>query len=167
MRRDARTILPRKVIEATPIHLAVPNDARFIAAFSRDCIECGLGWSYTPAKVLRAIASRSTNVAVMREHDRPIGFGIMDYGDSSAHLALLGVLPARRRGGRGAQLLEWLELCAVNAGIERIRVETRADNLAAGAFYRACGYEELARIDGYYRGTVDAIRLEKRLHGRA
>ena len=49
------------------------------------------------------------------------------------------------------------------AGIECVRLEARADNPNAIAFYRRQGYREAGRIAGYYRGTVDAVRLEKRL----
>jgi ribosomal-protein-alanine N-acetyltransferase len=144
----------------TPIRLATSKDAALIAEMSRDYVEHGLGWSWTASRVLAAVNNQATNVAVAGELS---GFGIMHYGDDSAHLALLAVRPALQRRGLGTLLLEWLEKPARVAGIECIRLEARADNPSAIAFYRRQGYREAARIAGYYRGTVDAVRLEKRL----
>jgi [ribosomal protein S18]-alanine N-acetyltransferase len=87
----------------------------------------------------------------------------MHYGDESAHLSLLAVRPNQQQRGLGALLIAWLEKPALVAGIERIRLEARADNPNAIAFYRKQGFRESGRIAGYYRGSVDAVRLEKRL----
>lgn len=145
------------------VRLATPGDAPAIAALSRDFIEYGLGWSYTPERILRAIRSRTTNVAVIHAHGSLLAAGIMEYGDATAHLVLLGVQPAQRRRGLGRHLLAWLEQCALTAGLETIGVEARADNPGAVAFYQGQGYEARGRVPGYYRGAVDAVRLEKRL----
>jgi len=144
----------------TPIRLATTQDAVPIAEMSRDYVEQGLGWSWTQARVLAAVNNRATNVAVAGDL---VGFGIMHYGDDSAHLALLAVRPALQRRGLGALLLTWLEKPARVAGIDCIRLEARADNPRAIAFYRGQVYREAGRIAGYYRGTMDAVRLEKRL----
>jgi [ribosomal protein S18]-alanine N-acetyltransferase len=144
----------------SPIRLATAQDAALIAEMSRDYVEHGLGWSWTCARVLAAVNNRATNVAVAGEL---VGFGIMHYGDDSAHLALLAVRPALQRRGLGSLLLSWLEKPARVAGIECIRLEARVDNPNAIAFYRHQGFREAGRITGYYRGTMDAVRLEKRL----
>lgn len=151
------------MLDIPAIRLATPGDAHAIAALSRDCIEQGLGWTYTSSRILRAIRSRSTNVAVIHEHHALLGAGIMGYGDTTAHLVLLGVQPTRRRRGWGRQLLAWLEACAVTAGLDKIGVETRADNTDAIAFYLGQGYAVRGRVPGYYRNVVDAVCLEKRL----
>ena len=72
--------------------------------------------------------------------------------------------PARRRQGVGRALLEWLEVTARTAGTGVIRLETRASNAAAQAFYRAHGYVQIDRLRGYYDGAEDALRLAKDLH---
>jgi ribosomal protein S18 acetylase RimI-like enzyme len=145
------------------IQLACGSDAECIAAMSRDYIESGLVWSWVPARVLRSIRDADSNVAVARAGGALIGFGIMHYGDDSAHLALLAVHPAHRNCGLGSRLLSWLEKCARVAGIQRIDVEARADNPLAVAFYRRQGYEPCAVIGGYYQGRIDAVRLRKPL----
>jgi ribosomal protein S18 acetylase RimI-like enzyme len=151
------------VLEIPSVRLATPGDAHAIAELSRDFIEYGLGWGYTPKRILRAIASRTTNVAVLSEHNRLLAAGIMEYGETTAHLVLLGVHPGQRRKGLGRHLVLWLEECALIAGLGRVDVETRADNPGAVDFYLRLGYEIRGRVPGYYRGIVDAVRLEKRL----
>lgn len=148
------------------IRLATPADARSIAEMSRDYIEHGLGWSWTESRVVCSIRDRSTNVAVVHERGCLLGFGIMQYGEETAHLALLGVQPSHRRRGLGALLVSWLEKPAVTAGIGMIRVEARADNPQAVDFYKKQGYRHLGSVSGYYRGTMDAARLEKMLCSR-
>lgn len=146
-----------------PVCLATARDARAIAELSRDSIEYGLGWRYTQGRILRAIQSRTTNVAVIHERGCVSAFGIMDYGETTAHLVLLGVQPTQRRRGLGARVLRWLEACALTAGLEKICVEARADNPVAVFFYQQQGYGIRSRTTGYYGDVVDAVCLEKRL----
>lgn len=148
------------------ITLAAPGDAHAIAELSRDVIEYGLHWRWTPERVQKSIGSPVKNVVVARDDGRFAGFGIMQYRDDDAHLELLAVAREVRRQGVASALLRWLEACAVTAGIQAVRAEVRAENPAAREFYRRRGYAEIARLSGYYQGVEDAIRLEKRL-GRA
>jgi GNAT superfamily N-acetyltransferase len=145
------------------VTLANESDARGIAEMSRDYVEYGLGWSWTPSRVMKAIRDNATNVAVVRERGLVLGFGIMRYGEEKAHLTLLAVQPTERKRGLGAVLVSWLEKSALTAGIERVQLEARCDNPVAIAFYRDQGYEEAGTVPGYYRGEVDALRLEKSL----
>jgi ribosomal-protein-alanine N-acetyltransferase len=148
------------------ISLAVPAHARDIAEMSREYIEGGLGWSWTPARVLRAIRDESTNVAVVCQQGAMLGFGIMGYGERKAHLVLLAVELDHRKRGLGALLLAWLEKCAFIAGLELIQVEARADNQPALEFYQDQGYRQQGTVPGYYCGIVDAVRFEKTLFAR-
>jgi ribosomal-protein-alanine N-acetyltransferase len=153
----------RSVIVVPEVRLAVPGDARSIAQLSRDNIEHGLNWKWTEARVLRAIASRVVNVAVVHERGRLLAFGVMEYGDQTAHLVLLGVHPSERRRGLGRAVVTWLEACADAAGVGHIRVEARADNPTGIAFYEKLDYRIIGRIPGYYTEFLDGVRLEKRL----
>jgi ribosomal-protein-alanine N-acetyltransferase len=150
------------------IELAQSRDVPRIAAMSRELIEHGLGWRWGPNAVQRALRDRATNIAVARDGDGTlVGFGIMKYADTEAHLLLFGVVPAARRRGVGSALLEWLEATAATAGIELVFLETRAGNDGARAFYGRLGYRELSLLRGYYRGQEDAIRLGKDLTAAA
>jgi len=150
------------MIDAREIRLALAQDAARIATISRDYIEAGLGWGWTPARVARSIRDPATNVALVECGTDLAGFGIMQYLDDDAHLLLFAVRPEYRLRGIGSQLLAWLESTATTAGIELIFLEARASNRAARAFYGARGYRELAKLPRYY-GTEDAVRIGKDL----
>lgn len=145
------------------VRLALPSDAQSIAVLSRDYIEHGLGWTWNRSRILRAIQDKATNVAVVHQRGCIRGFGIMQYGETTAHLCLLGVQPTLQGRGLGGVLLSWLERSAITAGIECIKVEARADNPRGVAFYEKRGFRVRARVPRYYRGIIDAIRLEKSL----
>ena len=147
------------------VRLATTDDAQAIAEMSRQYIEHGLGWSWTPIRVRKAIRDPSTNVAVGHVGGRILGFGIMQYGDETAHLALLAVEADQRKRGLGVLLLSWLEQSALVAGIARIRLEARADNGEGLAFYARQGYRQVGIVSGYYLGVLDAVRFEKALVG--
>lgn len=146
------------------IRLATPADVKAVAELSRREIEYGLPWRWTPPRVLRALRDRETNVAVALGPDGAVvGFGIMNYDQTTAHLSLLAVDAAARRRGVGAALLQWLEQVARVAGIERIDLEARRSNKSALAFYARHGYARTDVVAGYYLGVEDAVRLRKQL----
>lgn len=153
----------RSMLVLPVIRLAHVDDAVAIADMSRRDIEHGLGWSWTEARVRQSIRDAATNVAVMTDAERVIGFGIMQYRDETAHLSLFAISPIHRHRGLGSALLAWLEKPALVAGVQRLRVEARADNLQALAFYERRGFRRFKTVPGYYNGMVDAVRLQKQL----
>lgn len=149
-----------------PVHLAQPRDAEAIAAMSRDFIERGLPWNWRADRVLKAIRHPETNVAVVKVDGALVAFGIMEYLETDAYLALFAVHSASRRKGIGSKLLGWLEASARAAGAERIRLETRRDNGPARSFYNELGYLEVAIRRGRYSDGIDGLVLEKWLRAR-
>jgi ribosomal-protein-alanine N-acetyltransferase len=145
------------------IRLGVPADVRRIAGMSRDYIEHGLGWRWTPARVLAALRAPDVNVAVATRADQFAGFGLMQYKDDEAHLILLAVDAHCRRSGVATALVSWLERCALTAGIGTIYLEARTSNLAARSLYRRLGYHEIALVPGYYSGREDGVRIARDL----
>jgi ribosomal-protein-alanine N-acetyltransferase len=148
------------------LRLARPTDATTIANLSRDLIEYGLRWRWTPMRVAASIRAPDVNVLVARVHDNIAGFAIMRYGDDDAHLDLLAVAPPYRRAGVGRQLLEWLEKCAVVAGIFSVALEVRAGNEGAQLFYKRMSYRILIHLPGYYQGIEAALRMGRDLSHR-
>jgi ribosomal protein S18 acetylase RimI-like enzyme len=151
------------VIREHEICLARTTDALSIAELSRDAIEYGLSWRWTPRRVMRCIHEPDTNVVVIRRGAGLPAFAIMQYGDEEAHIALFAVRASQRRGGLGSALLAWLEATARAAGLSAIRLEVRITNLAGLAFYSHHGFEEVGVSVGYYEGVEDALRMVKRL----
>ena len=145
------------------IGLARRSDVVEIAFMSRDLIEKGLRWSWTPKRVAASVRSPTAIVVVARAAGRIAGFGIMRYGDDEAHLDLLGVDHDCRRAGLGRRLVEWLEKPALVAGISAVFLEVRGSNHDAQAFYERLGYRKLAQIARYYQGRESAIRMGREL----
>ena len=143
--------------------LAIPADASTIADMSRNLIEYGLRSRWTAKRVAASIRDHNVNVLVARLHEHTAGFAIMRYGDHIAHLDLLGVAPQYQRLGVGRQLLEWLERCAVVAGVIRVVLEVRAGNQGAQRFYQRMGYHTLVQLPGYYQGIEAAFRMGRDL----
>jgi ribosomal-protein-alanine N-acetyltransferase len=143
--------------------LARASDADAIANMSRVLIEQGLRWSWTAQRVMKSIRAANVNVLVVRIGGQVTGFAIMRYGDDTAHLDLLAVAPAYRRVGLGRRLVEWLEKCAMTAGIFSVTLEVRAANREALCFYERMGYRAQVRLPGYYQGVEDALRMDRDL----
>jgi ribosomal protein S18 acetylase RimI-like enzyme len=145
------------------LQLASVRDAEPIALLSRNLIEAGLGWSWTPARVRCAINAENANVLVARTPINVVGFGIMRYHWFSAHLDLLAVTSPHRRRGLGRRLLHWLEEAATTAGAVYVFAEARALRPGALAFYERLGYQAIERLPGYYGGQEEGVRLAKSL----
>ena len=143
----------------TEIRLARAADARVMAVMSRELIEAGLGWRWTPACVRSAMRDPETNAIVACAGARPVGFAVMQYGETSAHLLLLAVAADCRRRGIGQALWEWLLASARVAGIAEVRLELRAGNTGARRFYRRLGCVEGATVPGYYAGVEAALQM--------
>ncbi|MGO9994664.1 MAG: GNAT family N-acetyltransferase [Steroidobacteraceae bacterium] len=164
--------------ELSTLALADAADAREIAEMSRDLIEQGLTWSWTPARVQHFITGTESSVVVARRERRGdarrmaaprmaapriAAFAIMHFGDEVAHLNLLAVAPEHRRQGLGRQLMDWLTTTAIEAGVFRINLELRTQNGPARAFYEKLGFDELGVVQGYYQGREAALRMSRRL----
>ena len=145
------------------LRLARASDAQAIANLSRELIEYGLRWRWTAERVAASISADNTNVLVARVDDRVVGFAIMSYGVHVARLNLFAVAPEYQRTGVGRQLLQWLEKCAVVAGIVTVALEVRAANSGAQRFYESMGYRTLVQLPGYYQGVEPALRMGRRL----
>lgn len=148
-------------VPTVSIGLARRCDAAAVACMSRDLIERGLGWRWTPARVACSLRHRDSVVLVARRRAEIAGFAIMQFGNEFAHLSLLGVAPAQRRRGIGRRLLGWLEESANTAGILAVNLEVRIGNGTALAFYRALDYEETGVLRGYYGGRESAVRMTR------
>jgi ribosomal-protein-alanine N-acetyltransferase len=145
------------------IRLATAKDAEPIAVESMAEIEHNLNWKWLPHRVLEAIQDPATNVAVATIGGSMVAFGVMEYHDDQAHLMLFAVREDMRRRGFGSALLRWLEKVALVAGVGCLKVEARADNRPARAFYQKHGYIEIEEVSGMYGHKVDGVRFEKRM----
>ena len=148
-----------------PVQLrpALTCEARSMAEMSRDLVETGLGWRYTPIRMATLISDPDTVALVACDASHIQGFAVMRFGDEHAHLALLCVDAGRQRRGIASRLTKWLVKSAQVAGITSIELEVRADNLAALAFYRRLAFSETQWLPGYYSDRIAARRMVRTL----
>jgi ribosomal-protein-alanine N-acetyltransferase len=149
-------------LDAT-IEFAKPSDAREIAELSREYVEFGLGWRYTPQKVASLLQRQSKNVVVARRGEKLMGFGIMTYRNDSANLDLLAVKRRYRRRGVARQIVTWLVDVAVAAGMHSVFVQVRKINDGAINFYRKLGFYKIEEMPGYYHGEETGVIFCKSL----
>jgi ribosomal-protein-alanine N-acetyltransferase len=145
------------------LRLALPEDAGPIAAMSRELIESGLPWTWTPERVARNLRQPETLVLTARDAARLAGFAIMQFGEERAHLSLFAVQPDYQRQGTGRRMLAWLLESALTAGIASVHLELRETNLAARRFYLNQGFGETLRIPRYYSGSETAVRMRREI----
>ena len=137
------------------------SEAGAIASMSRLHVEHGLRWRWTPAKIRQHIQDSDTMVLVASIDGVLEGFAIMKFHDEEAHLFLLAVEPKSRRTGIGRALMHWLEKSCLTAGIRNVRLEVRASNAAAKAFYENLGYRLVGQVAGYYDKREAAVVMAR------
>lgn len=102
------------------------------------------------------------------EDSGPIGaayFAPERMTDGTWNLYFLAVRPDRQRQGRGAALVRHVEQMLAARGARLLLVETSglAGFERTRAFYRACGYDEEARIRDFYAAGEDKVIFRKAL----
>lgn len=145
------------------LRLAKTSEAKTIAMMSRDFIEAGLGWTWTPDKIAKQVRAADTLVVVALEQGQLVGFACLRFREEDAHLNLLCVQRSHQRRGIGRRIVNWLEKSAMVAGIVTIHLEVRAVNRDARRFYQALKYQEVGELRRYYRGRESAIRMVRHL----
>lgn len=145
--------------QSIELKLATLADATLMAFMSRDLIETGLGWAWTPSRVTKSIRRSDTASVVARLGSQMIGFAIAQFGDEEANLNLLAVRQDCQRLGIGRRLVDWLEESAQVAGIAVVRLQVRAGNIAAQRFYLRLGYRKVGCIERYYAGRESATLM--------
>jgi ribosomal-protein-alanine N-acetyltransferase len=92
-----------------------------------------------------------------------VGYGVLGQTDGSAHVMNIAVLPEYRRRGIALQIMAAFGEIASEWRTSRMRLEVRASNVAARAFYSSIGFVYSLRIKGYYNDGEDALELVARL----
>jgi [ribosomal protein S18]-alanine N-acetyltransferase len=84
-------------------------------------------------------------------------------GSTAGHLASIAVSAKVLGQGLGRRLLAAAEAQARKQGCTRLRLEVRADNVAAQCLYDSAAYRRLDTIEAYYEDGEAASRYEKNL----
>lgn len=145
------------------LQLAALSDAHDIARMAAAFIERDLPHNWTPQRVAHHIRHRESVVLIAKSSRQLVGFAIMQFADTTAHLNLLAVSPHARRRGIARQLLEWLHETARVAGTFVVNLELRASNAEARQFYNSLGYVDCSYVPRYYDNIEDAVRMSRDL----
>ncbi|MBF0276375.1 MAG: GNAT family N-acetyltransferase [SAR324 cluster bacterium] len=145
--------------EGIRLELGKPKDAKTIGLMSRDLIENGLGWTWTPLRVAKHIFNPNSLVVVARSKKTVCGFVILQFTEKTANMSLLAVDPSFQRKGIGSDLVRFVEQSANAAGLASIFLEVREINKGALIFYRSHGYRQINLLPRYYRNRETAIRM--------
>lgn len=92
----------------------------------------------------------------------PVGFALALALGEESEILTLGVVPAKRRVGIGAALLDSVCAAARRGGARSVVLEVAADNNAARALYAGRGFVAVGRRPDYYRRRrlpIDALVL--------
>lgn len=131
-----------------------------MAAMTRSEIERGLPHGWTAPRLARLLRDPDVNAYVLVFADSDLGgLSVARFGPDKGHLMLHAIAPGLRRQGIGSELLDWQLRAAGTAGLRRLSIEVRADNMIAQRFYRNHGFRVEGRLRRYYAGRDDALRM--------
>ncbi|CCQ32343.1 Pab acetyltransferase protein [Halorhabdus tiamatea SARL4B] len=146
--------MARPAVEIRDVRAA---DEPALRAIQRDVID-------EPSPQLLGAATEGLAITRVAVDDQPVGYGFALVGDDTAYVPELAVASAHRRRGIGTALLDSIAERAGEAGATTLRLTVHADDERAKAFYRSCGFEEIARHQQYFAtGSGVGIDLAKPL----
>src|SRR5215831_1753860 len=131
---------------AVSLQLAILQDVQDMARMSALQVEYGLPPTWTARRIHAHVRHRECTALVATVAGTMVGFAIMDFGSTTAHLNLLAVKQQFQRRGIGRQLIDWLHTSAMTVGTFIINLELRAENIKALRFYTAMGYSECGYV---------------------
>tara|TARA_R110002124_G_scaffold75098_1_gene201537 strand:+ start:1445 stop:1888 length:444 start_codon:yes stop_codon:yes gene_type:complete len=97
--------------------------------------------------------------------DAVVGMALYRVAADEAELLTIGVVPAQRGRGAGAQILACGEAYAAARGAARLFLEVSTLNTSAKSLYLRAGYSQIGQRRAYYPDGSDALVLEKALCG--
>ncbi|MEM8986081.1 MAG: GNAT family N-acetyltransferase [Pseudomonadota bacterium] len=100
-------------------------------------------------------------VLICGEKDRPTGFLMARLAADEMEILTLAVRPKLRRRGAGRALVAAACAAAKTGGASVWYLEVAADNAAACALYKTCGFEQAGTRPGYYASGADATLMAR------
>ena len=137
------------------IRLAHADDLDLLAELERACLPDA--WQ---KNTLQSVMNEARYLILIVEN---YGYLIGWSASGAAEIERVGVLPQVRGQGIGALLVREAVAAFANRGARQVWLEVRADNPAARALYRKCGFEENGARRNYYDDGEDAILMRREL----
>jgi ribosomal protein S18 acetylase RimI-like enzyme len=116
------------------------------------------------AQYRRHLDSETAQVLVASaNHRKFLGTAVVFFrkGSTLARLYSIATKPEARGKGVGSALIDGAERAARSHRCHALRLEVRADNLAAIRLYERLGYRCIGQYPAYYQDGADAWRYEK------
>ena len=88
-----------------------------------------------------------------------VGYGLFRVLPPEAEVLRIGVHPENRKRGAGAMVLHAALAELAAAGVQRVFLEVRPSNEAAGRLYQRFGFVAYAQRPGYYREPAEHAQL--------
>lgn len=141
------------------LHRFGPEGGPLMAALHGQCFDPG--WS--EADMVSLLSSPGVTGLVVHDHGAPAGLALVRAAAGEAEILTIGVLPAARRAGLGALLMEACLSAARDHRCQTLFLEVSEANSAAAALYAGAGFAEIGRRKAYYRDGGDARLLSRTL----
>ncbi|MCA9537054.1 MAG: GNAT family N-acetyltransferase/peptidase C39 family protein [Myxococcales bacterium] len=163
--------MAEKTTAALEIRPARTEDVRALVALEEACFDYdrlsrrNFLWMHRRANAALLVASAPIPEDDPTREVELFGYSLVLFhrGTSLARLYSIAVADGARGQRLGVRLLEAAEAEAVARGAVYLRLEVRADNVAAIQLYESRGYVPFERVEGYYGQHGDALRFEKRV----
>jgi ribosomal protein S18 acetylase RimI-like enzyme len=140
--------------------------ATYDPLYGADKVEALIGRMLTPASLKQRLEKKDSEFVVADDGKQLGGIGYAALSDETAKLALLHMLyvrPSAQRQGVGRDIFAELETCFPDA--DRMRLDVEPENLAAIAFYKGLGFDEIGRNEnaGPKQSGIPALVFERSL----
>ena len=134
--------------------------AELLAALHMASFAAGERWD---AAAIAALLAMPGCFAALAPDSDPRGMAIARMASDEAELLTLAVLPACRRQGVAAGLLDAVMRHAAALGARRMFLEVAETNIAASTLYHRAGFAAVGRRARYYAGGADAVVMSRAL----
>ncbi|MDR3440414.1 GNAT family N-acetyltransferase [Telmatospirillum sp.] len=145
-----------------------PAHSRLLAEMHRICFvepwdEAAMGGVLTMPGTSGVLASEPSHGASPERKPAPQGFLLWRTAADEAEVLTLLVLPPYRRTGVAGRLLDHAIDAVRQAGVQAFFLEVASDNAAGRALYSSRHFEQVGMRPRYYRNSIDAIIMKRKI----
>lgn len=145
------------------VRRAGPSDLTALVALEQDVFDSD---RLSRAQYRRHLASDSALVLVVDDAGPSLaGAAVVFFRKGNAVARLYSLATAAQARGKGvaSTLMDAVAAAARHRGCRALRLEVRADNVAAISLYERQGYRRIAQLVAYYEDGADGWRYERPL----
>src|SRR5690606_34137109 len=103
---------------------------------------------------------------IATQKEEPVGLLLARAAADEAEILTIAVMPARRRQGVAASLMDSLMGWCAALNVQRLHLEVATRNEAACALYRKFGFDRVGKRSDYYGPGDHALILSREIPGK-